>query len=1100
MLLSEEALAEVDDLFNPIAEKYINELELPKFPSKIAPFAYLGMGEFPMKNEPFEDDFIKYIPSKEKIMIQPDFDPITGDIVSYKDIIIKTDDENSQENNINDNFKNHKKSIDFNPLIDSLKNHTNLLTDISTNLTERENTSSIDNAQLENLDNGNEIQKKSQESIQKKYKGQFDSYDVNSFDADVPNKAIDFNFPLDDFQKRSIYRLERDECVFVSAPTSAGKTVIAQYAIALCRSHKMKAIYTSPIKALSNQKYMEFKKAFNDVGILTGDVTLNRDASVLIMTTEILRTMLYSGDDTLRNVESVIFDECHYIADNERGVVWEECIILMPHNINMVFLSATVPNAAEIANWIACAKGKDVYVEYLNKRPIPLLHSIYVNNSTYNITDENKNFKHNELQRAKEKFLEREKKMASKKPMTNKNKSKKRPDIMVFDWFWREFLVRNQKEKFSPLLLFAFSRNKCNEYAQKLINAIKANKKLELIDSNCQNAILTMFDNSLQKLSVECRTLKQVTDMRNYLQYGIGIHHAGVLPILKEMIEILLAQGYLKILVCTSTFAMGINVPVKTCIFSSATKFNGKEFVPITKTEYLQMSGRAGRRGLDEKGRSILVIKDEFPKNDFFEELFLGEAENLESQFKIRFNMVLAMIRTQGIQINDFISNSLSKQADQAKVRNALQRIQSYNNELNNFPKIECAFEEKNDEDIEDIDIESSDYITLLFDDIFRLNQINSMIIHHENSSYKEKFINQIRKGVLCLYTKDTCEIVICTINSDPSQMGNSSTDSLIQIYSAPNNEFETSELEFIHILQPLNIGPDQKPSKKKKESIISHFKPKDLSPTFYEKFFQSNDKLFHNYFEIMERVLNSKCIGCSRFKEHYILARKKFLIQKKINEEKKKIKTNVEIDSYYELLRDIGYIDQNYNLTLKGRTSLEIKSAHELIVNELLFNDFFVDLSVPEIASIASTLVAQNNGKIDEGAIPKSLEQKFNKMIEIGEKVYKELEDHNIPTDFENMEEFIGNHIKKAVMVPVYNWSNGATFPQIMKDYNKTCQNPSIQEGVMVRLILQSHDLLKDLSSAASVMGSHELRSKFESACESIKRDIVFTNSLYLD
>jgi len=201
---------------------------------------------------------------------------------------------------------------------------------------------------------------------------------IRDFHTLVPNPAITYNFELDDFQKQAIARLERGECIFVAAHTSAGKTVCAEYAIALARKHCTRAIYTSPIKALSNQKYRDFKQKFgDDVGLITGDLQIGADSSCLIMTTEILRSMLYRGADLFRDIEWVIFDEVHYINDTERGVVWEEVIIMLPEYVSMIFLSATTPNTVEFSDWIGRTKRKPVHVIRTDYRPVPLSHYFY---------------------------------------------------------------------------------------------------------------------------------------------------------------------------------------------------------------------------------------------------------------------------------------------------------------------------------------------------------------------------------------------------------------------------------------------------------------------------------------------------------------------------------------------------------------------------------------------------------------------------------------------------------------------------------------------------------------------------------------------------
>lgn len=210
--------------------------------------------------------------------------------------------------------------------------------------------------------------------------GIIDETDMTHFHEIIPHMAQNFPFELDDFQKRSIVHLERGESVYVCAHTSAGKTVVADYAISLCQQHMTKCIYTSPVKALSNQKYHDFKHKYEDVGIITGDVSVNPTAGVLIMTTEILREMLYNGSDVIRDVEWVVFDEAHYINDSDRGVVWEESIILMPDHINMIFLSATTPNVQDIADWIGRTKQKKVFIMETQMRPVPLQYDLIYEN------------------------------------------------------------------------------------------------------------------------------------------------------------------------------------------------------------------------------------------------------------------------------------------------------------------------------------------------------------------------------------------------------------------------------------------------------------------------------------------------------------------------------------------------------------------------------------------------------------------------------------------------------------------------------------------------------------------------------------------------
>lgn len=232
-----------------------------------------------------------------------------------------------------------------------------------------------------------------------------------------PRLAMKFPFELDFFQRQAVLRLERKEHVFVAAHTSAGKTVVAEYAIALAKMHHTRTIYTSPIKALSNQKYRDFKNKFEDVGLITGDVSIQPEAACLIMTTEILRSMLYRGSDVIRDVEWVIFDEVHYVNDSERGVVWEEVLIMLPPSVNIIMLSATTPNTMEFSDWIGRIKNRQVHVISTTKRPVPLQHYLLHDNEVYHLQSSDGKYNPNVIAEAAK--VQREK--SKPKPKSSEN-------------------------------------------------------------------------------------------------------------------------------------------------------------------------------------------------------------------------------------------------------------------------------------------------------------------------------------------------------------------------------------------------------------------------------------------------------------------------------------------------------------------------------------------------------------------------------------------------------------------------------------------------------------------------------------------------------
>uniref|UniRef100_A0A453QAX8 Helicase ATP-binding domain-containing protein n=1 Tax=Aegilops tauschii subsp. strangulata TaxID=200361 RepID=A0A453QAX8_AEGTS len=394
------------------------------------------------------------------------------------------------------------------------------------------------------------------------------------------------------------------ESVMVSAHTSAGKTVVALYAIAMSLRNQQRVIYTSPIKALSNQKYREFKEEFSDVGLMTGDVTIEPNASCLVMTTEIWRSMQYKGSEVMREVAWVIFDEVHYMRDRERGVVWEESIVMAPKNSRFVFLSATVPNAKEFADWVAKVHKQPCHIVYTDYRPTPLQHYVFPagGDGLYLVVDENGKFREDSFQKSlnvlapatgSDKKRENGKRQ---KGLVSAGKTNEESDIFKMV----KMIIQRQ---YDPVILFSFSKRECEFLAMQMA-------KMDLNGDDEKVNIETIFWSAMDLLSDDDKKLPQVSNMLPLLKRGIGVHHSGLLPILKEVIEILFQEGLIKCLFATETFSIGLNMPAKTVVFTNVRKFDGDRFRWLSSGEYIQMSGRAGRRGIDQRGICILMVDE----------------------------------------------------------------------------------------------------------------------------------------------------------------------------------------------------------------------------------------------------------------------------------------------------------------------------------------------------------------------------------------------------------------------------------------------------------------------------------------------------------
>jgi superfamily II RNA helicase len=435
-----------------------------------------------------------------------------------------------------------------------------------------------------------------------------------TFLTEVPEYYRDFK--LDDFQKEAISELLKGNSVLVSAPTGVGKTLIADYLIDAAIREGDRIIYTAPIKALSNQKYKEFKGLYGPerVGIVTGDIVINSEAEICLMTTEIYRNILHQDRQRLDGISHVIFDEIHYLSDEERGTVWEESIIFMPPEMRLLGLSATIPNAYELADWISEIKEHPVSVILKKERAVPLEHFIYERHT--GPTDLKAIIKY------RQELIERE-----------------NVSFAGHDWesTHLDLIKYITRQKGLPCLYFVFSRRLCEVKAQEL-----SYQKSFLTEAESRQAYEVC-----ERLAAEfgITDLKTTVLVKNLLIKGIGYHHAGLLPGLKEIVETLFGMGLVKVMYATETFAVGINYPVRTVCFDSPSKFDGVTFRPMTNLEYFQMAGRAGRRGIDVKG-SVYILADirnlrpgEFPSTN------QDEIEELKSRFNLSYNSVLNLNR-----------------------------------------------------------------------------------------------------------------------------------------------------------------------------------------------------------------------------------------------------------------------------------------------------------------------------------------------------------------------------------------------------------------------------------------------------------------------
>lgn len=917
------------------------------------------------------------------------------------------------------------------------------------------------------------------------------SYTCQSSPPASPAKV--FPFELDPFQKCAIKCIEQNESVLVAAHTSAGKTAVADYAIALSLQNKQRVIYTSPIKALSNQKYREFHDEFSDVGLMTGDVTINEGASCLVMTTEILRSMLYRGSEVIREMAWVIFDEIHYMRDKERGVVWEESIILLPPAIRLIFLSATIPNAREFAEWICKIKDQPCHVVYTEYRPTPLQHFIFPagGEGLFLVVDETGKFLEKNFRKAIS-YLNEEQKTGTNMKKTQGNNGEVVKIVQVI-------MERDLK----PAIIFSFSKRECEAYALGL-------NKFDYTSGEEKDLIQSTFENAIQTLSDEDRELPMISNVLPLLKRGIGIHHGGLLPIIKEITEILFQEGLVKCLFSTETFSMGLNMPARTVVFTNARKFDGENFRWISGGEYIQMSGRAGRRGIDDKGICILMV-DQKMEPEVAKGMLKGNMDPLNSTFHLSYNMLLNLMRIEDSHPEQMIRKSFHQFQNDVATPEIFRKKKELEAELegnvisneNEFEELERIQMTKNAyKKIMNAHIQQPDKLLKFLGSgrlVYVLDPKGNdwgwgVVTGFNKKRMDRKGVKNIKESVSAVYTVD----VILHVNyiDKPYPLADINADgqmALIPMY-----------LECIEKISSVRLHlPNDAKSKeglkhtynslrevyKKLNGDLPLLDPiKDLGVTDPE-FLSANEHVQ----ELMQKESQLSITASPDFisnKQLFESKQKVLAAIELLNNQLKASKTMILRDDWKAMrrvLRRLAFTSEEH-VELKGRVACDISTSDELLTTELMLSGVFKDLDVDVMVALLSCLVHQENSA--EAAVPKiaDLASAYQLLVNTARHFSEVFVQSKLNID----QDAYVNAYKPSLMEAVFAWAHGAKFAEV-------CQLTDIYEGTIVRCIRRLHELLRQLQDAAKAIQSHELSTKFTQGLRMIERGIVFAASLYL-
>ncbi|CAH8637302.1 unnamed protein product [Schistosoma bovis] len=861
-----------------------------------------------------------------------------------------------------------------------------------------------------------------------------------------------------------------------------------------------------------NQKYREFFEAFPEVGLLTGDATINPSASVLIMTTEILQSMLYKGASMVREVGWVIFDEIHYMRDPERGVVWEETIVLLPDNVRYVFLSATIPNARQFAEWIAHLHHQPCHVVSSDCRPVPLRHYLYPVGSEglFLVLDEGKYLEQN-FERAMRSFLSDESSNKRQKSQVDYNKRSENNVIQIVR------LVKHRS--LEPIIVFSFSKKECEIYALQLA-------KFDFTTDAEKKVVDEVFRNAIDGLSPEDRALPQVESVLPLLKRGIGIHHGGLLPLLKETIEILFSENLIKCLFATETFAMGLNMPARTVLFTSARKYDGQSYRWITSGEYIQMSGRAGRRGKDDSGTVILMV-DESMTSELAHQIMMGPPPPLNSAFHITYNMLLNLLRVEEINPEYMMERSFCQFQNFASLPNMYKEL----NEL----RATYASTVVDDEE----SVESYHQIQLCFDELVgqqwqyirrpqyivpflqpgRLVKIVVQSISYgwgavinlkkrqrkDRSSTPESFY--ILDCLLCTNpSRSNSEESGCDLPSgnpvDNSEISNSVTATGSD--TSPMAEIIPVRLDCVVGISAVRlVVPNDLRSKEARQGVLNAIEKVKIRmggslPVLDPiadmhindpRFLEVNEKVT----AFQERLQHHWLHDDPRLSELSKVYRKKEQLRKRIDALTANLNSKVSLIQLEELsarkrvLRRLNFVSEYDVIELKGCVACEITSADELLLTELLFDGVFNRLSSEHIAALLSCFVFEERAS-EMPKLTKELSDALRTLQDTARRIARISNECRLPVDEDNYVDSFKPHLMDLVDA----WTRGASFASV-------CSMTDLFEGTIIRTLRLLEELLRQMANAARTIGSNVLEKKFVEAIEKIKRDIVFAASLYL-
>jgi len=852
--------------------------------------------------------------------------------------------------------------------------------------------------------------------------------------------ATGYPFPLDGFQLRAIEALHSGESVLVAAPTGSGKTVVAEFGIEQALSRRGKAFYTTPLKALSNQKFADFSARHgpDKVGLLTGDISVNSEAPVVVMTTEVLRNMLYEGSSTLSGLQVVVLDEVHYLQDPYRGAVWEEVLIHLPLSVAVVCLSATVSNAEEFGEWIAALRGPTrVVIE--ERRPVPLenlymvgreLHAMHVEPVLGGPVTANPYLVSLDQREARVSTYRRRSSGAIQRQVRGRPREGHR---RMYRPRREEVVARLEEEGMLPAIYFVFSRAGCDRSVEFLMEA-----GVRLTDRGERARIGEIADARVESIGDEDLAALGYFELKEAWAAGVAAHHAGMLPLFKEIVESLFAQGLVKVVFATETLSLGINMPAKTVVIEDLWKFSGERHELLTPGEYTQLTGRAGRRGIDEIGYAVVLFQRDVP----FERvagLASTRTYELRSSFRPSYNMTVNLIRNYTPDEARHLLNSSFAQflADRGVV--SLER---------QLERDRAALEGYR----EAMRCDRGD-----FEEYWRLRQ-RAARVGEDSRRGAGRSERDVREALARLRPGDVVSVpgarrgglavVVNVRESRPTLMLQDR-----RFFRASATDFDAPPERLAHVDLPRSGSSRSARYRRDLAARLAATRvPAGGSPRGRGG---PDPKGQARAAAALAKAEAHPCHACPDRAKHERWAQRATKVEQEVAGLERRIRARTEtlgrqFDRVVAVLEQLGYVD-GFSLTERGERLRRIYGEGDLVVAEALAEGLFDELTPAEVAGLASTVVYESRERVPRRVeMPtQPLRARLRAMTALWRRVREVEESHQVE---------LSRELDVGFVPTVFAWAEGMSLEDVLED-------SALTPGDFVRTCKQLLDLLRQMA-----------------------------------